>query len=368
MKKPTPTALGLGITFPALAFLAVAARFWARRIKSQKLMADDYMIIPALIFSVVTGVLLICASAFGDLGKHEPVGPNGEVMPNSQLQTLSKIRWIDTIFVALSITFTKLSVILLYHRIFTSTKFRMVAYMMLVLVSVWGIAFTLGYLLQCIPLRQTYEMTAGETRRCFNTVTFNTVACASTIVLDVAILTMPWPIIWRLQMSLPRKIAVTAIFLLGGVVTAASIGRLVAHLQVSKIISTNVDHDVTWYLRTLIYWTIPESSLATIGACLPTLRPIFPSHSSESIIQNIRSPIWQSSGKSSKRSKSSEIERNLSTESSVGLNKASEDVGGYDGIENETTVVPLRNIAPAKHARGDGITVQYDIWQSNSQV
>lgn len=93
----------------------------------------------------------------------------------------------------------------------------MVAYMMLVLVSVWGIAFTLGYLLQCIPLRQTYEMTAGETRRCFNTVTFNTVACASTIVLDVAILTMPWPIIWRLQMSLPRKIAVTAIFLLGGV-------------------------------------------------------------------------------------------------------------------------------------------------------
>lgn len=49
MKKPTPTALGLGITFPALAFLAVAARFWARRIKSQKLMADDYMIIPALV-------------------------------------------------------------------------------------------------------------------------------------------------------------------------------------------------------------------------------------------------------------------------------------------------------------------------------
>ena len=49
MKEPTPTALGLGITFPALAFLAVAARFWARRIKSQKLRADDYMIVPALV-------------------------------------------------------------------------------------------------------------------------------------------------------------------------------------------------------------------------------------------------------------------------------------------------------------------------------
>lgn len=128
------------------------------------------------------------------------------------------------------------------------------------------------------------------------------------------------------------------------------------------------DERFTGYLRTLIYWTIPESSLATIGACLPTLRPIFRSHPSESIIKNIRSHISLSSGKSSKQSKSSEINRNFSTESSVGLKKASEVVGGYNGVENETTVVPLRDIAPAKHARDDAITVQYDIWQSNSHV
>lgn len=49
MTKPTPTALGLSIAFPALAALAVAARFWARHIRRQKLGADDYMIIPALV-------------------------------------------------------------------------------------------------------------------------------------------------------------------------------------------------------------------------------------------------------------------------------------------------------------------------------
>lgn len=112
----------------------------------------------------------------------------------------------------LALTFTKLSIILLYQRIFTGEKFRRVTYIMLVLVSMWGIAFTLGYLLECFP-----STISGKKRKCFDNATFNNIACVSTIMLDVMILSMPWPGIWRLQMSLERKIAVTAIFLLGGV-------------------------------------------------------------------------------------------------------------------------------------------------------
>ena len=62
------------------------------------------------ICSIVTGVLLICgtefccgkictlnfwitpaASAFGELGKHGPIGPDGSYMPNSHYTTLSKV-------------------------------------------------------------------------------------------------------------------------------------------------------------------------------------------------------------------------------------------------------------------------------------
>lgn len=121
--------------------------------------------------------------------------------------------------VTLALMFTKLSVILLYQRIFhTGGRFRTVTYIMLGLVSMWGVAITLGYLLQCVPVRLNWESTTGEIRKhCFNTVTFNNVACASNVVLDVAILTLPWPVIWRMHMSPRRKTAVTGIFLLGGV-------------------------------------------------------------------------------------------------------------------------------------------------------
>ena len=89
---------------------------------------------------------------------------------------------------------------------------------MLLLVSMWGIAFTLSYMLQCGSPRNSYDNTSGK---CIDPVKFNNAACTSTIVLDVAILTMPWPVLWRLQMSAQRKIAVTGIFLLGGVLVIA---------------------------------------------------------------------------------------------------------------------------------------------------
>lgn len=77
------------------------------------------------------------------------------------------------------------------------------------------------------------------------------------------------------------------------------------------------------------YWTIPESSLATIAACLPTLRPIFHGHSPETIINYIRSHISLPWGRA---------------------------------------LASTRDMVPAKHAHGDAITVQYDTRQSNSQV
>lgn len=35
------------------------------------------------------------------------------------------------------------------------------------------------------------------------------------MIMDIMILTIPWPMIWKLQMPLQQKVAVTGIFLLG---------------------------------------------------------------------------------------------------------------------------------------------------------
>ena len=40
-----------------------------------------------------------------------------------------------------------------------------------------------------------------------------------------------------------------------------------------------------------MYWTVPETCIAVVCACLPTLRPIFISMSPESVIGSIRSAL-----------------------------------------------------------------------------
>ncbi|KAF2190341.1 hypothetical protein K469DRAFT_443815, partial [Zopfia rhizophila CBS 207.26] len=40
-----------------------------------------------------------------------------------------------------------------------------------------------------------------------------------------------------------------------------------------------------------MYWTIPETCIAVVGACLPTLRPLFHGWSPESVIGSVRSAL-----------------------------------------------------------------------------
>lgn len=49
MVVPSTTSLGLGITFPVVAILAVCDRYWARHQKKLWLWWDDYSILPGLL-------------------------------------------------------------------------------------------------------------------------------------------------------------------------------------------------------------------------------------------------------------------------------------------------------------------------------
>lgn len=60
--------------------------------------------------------------------------------------------------------------------------------------------------------------------------------------LPALILTLPWYPVWKLQMTLRRKLSVCAVFLLGGFVVAAGIVRFVYLLQATKKIASNLDY------------------------------------------------------------------------------------------------------------------------------
>ncbi|GAB1315685.1 hypothetical protein MFIFM68171_05895 [Madurella fahalii] len=75
---------------------------------------------------------------------------------------------------------------------------------------------------------------------------------AYNMIMDMAILTLPMPFVWRLNMPRRQKIAVSAIFLLVNIAPT-------------------------------LYWTVIEAAIAVVSACLPTLRPLFTGISLEAL-------------------------------------------------------------------------------------
>ncbi|KAI4178411.1 MAG: hypothetical protein LQ346_007459 [Caloplaca aetnensis] len=289
MSSLKPTVVGLGVSMPLLAAVAVALRLEARRIKRVRLGADDYTIIAALIFAIALCVSMLADVYCGNLGGHMPLGPDG-IPPNSEEYVIfAKIHWTLQFLSVLGFGFTKLSVILLYRRIFVSRTFRIVTWIVEGLVYAWTMGFFFLNLLDCLPISINWRSRAGDPTHCVDVYALFVSMSVSDVILDTLILALPWYPVWKLQMPLRRKLSICAIFLLGGFVVAAGIVRFAYLLQATRNIASNLDY--TYSRAPAIYWTAVEGCIGVVSACLPTLRPIFNQRTTENLIQSIRDRI-----------------------------------------------------------------------------
>ncbi|KAI9685576.1 MAG: hypothetical protein M1822_004434 [Bathelium mastoideum] len=85
------------------------------------------------------------------------------------------------------------------------------------------------------------------------------------------------------------------------------------------------DHDVTYDDALVFYWAISESCLAVVGACFPTMRPMFRGWSPESIVNSVRSAISLRSFGSDRSRPSVYPRTQENTQSTAAITKRSED-------------------------------------------
>lgn len=112
----------------------------------------------------------------------------------------------------------KLSILLQYMRIFAPTKSRDIIHCGIHIVIWFNFAYYLtGVFVEaflCNP-REKYWNVLLDTGHCYNRDAINIVSGIINTVSDFAILLLPQKVIWKLQMPLKRKLAVSAIFLIG---------------------------------------------------------------------------------------------------------------------------------------------------------
>ena len=111
---------------------------------------------------------------------------------------------------------TKISVMLLYRRIFLGKVFNRYSTAVVIMLLGWLAGFFFARLFQCGLHVQTY-WTLPELRQkyCIDTNALAQAWAISDVLTDILVLTTPIPMILKLQMSGLRKSGLCAIFLLG---------------------------------------------------------------------------------------------------------------------------------------------------------
>lgn len=136
--------------------------------------------------------------------------------------TLEDIIESRKLVLALSLTallnagFTKLSVLLLYLRIFpSSSKFRASVFVLLALTVGWMIAMGVTNFLLCMPLHAYWDVLFQGKQICLEDVPFYVSFSATDLCLDLLIYVFPLPAVAKMNLAEKEKWAVAGIFGIG---------------------------------------------------------------------------------------------------------------------------------------------------------
>ncbi|KAI0966035.1 hypothetical protein F4678DRAFT_451130 [Xylaria arbuscula] len=236
--------------------------------------------------SVALGICIVIGVYYAHDGQHVPLTLDARPIFGDWYITFEKLQYAQVLLSILAFAFIKASILMMYRRIFCGEKFRAATLILLVIVCFWAVSFFLAVLLACIPISKSFNSSIPG--HCFNKVQVYDGFAISNLIIDVAILTVPQPIVWKLNMSVRRKIAVSGVFLLGGFVVGISAARIYFYYAVAtpeKIL------DTTYSTAPGAYWTHIDASVAVVCACLPAIHQLFVSFSLGRFIRSFASKI-----------------------------------------------------------------------------
>ncbi|KAL8766381.1 MAG: hypothetical protein Q9209_006815 [Squamulea sp. 1 TL-2023] len=271
------------IVVVVLATIAVGLRIVSRRMQRLSLEADDYLIFVALPFGWAMCICTLIAVQHG-LGRHIGTVPPEQLVTEGQAFFASELIW------AASIPIIKISILLLYIRIFGRLRyFRLLAYIIGIFSICWSVMVILVLSFQCRPVQYIWDKSVKGT--CINVPLFFILGSAPNVFTDFVLLVLPMPAVWNLHTTKAQKISLTAIFLLGSLYvnlnlsSNAPFGPLtnaLAYMGRTCVISlvrfvqliTNATMDATWSLGIVSVWSTAEPNLGIVSACLPTMKPL----------------------------------------------------------------------------------------------
>ncbi|RDH14521.1 hypothetical protein M747DRAFT_249275, partial [Aspergillus niger ATCC 13496] len=165
------------------------------------------------------------------------------------------------------VSLAKISVCLFLLRIFQSTLFRYTTYAVIGLNAAIGITWVLTDSFRCIPVHLAWTQWEGlETGRCVDFIAVTFANAFVNIAVDIIMVLMPVYEVTKLNLSARKKVGVSVMFAMGLVLTAVAIIRVVVFWY------NRWNTNLTEQLQPIVHWSVLETQIAVMCACLPTFR------------------------------------------------------------------------------------------------
>ena len=122
--------------------------------------------------------------------------------------------FVNQMLYLVNIAIIKISILIMYYRFFPIPSFRKAAWILSTFTVLWAISSLFLYIFQCKPIARTWNQSVPG--KCLGVKETSLGIAIPNIVTHVVILVMPMNHVRRLQLQRIQQIAVTLIFLLGG--------------------------------------------------------------------------------------------------------------------------------------------------------
>ncbi|KAF6815225.1 CFEM domain-containing protein [Colletotrichum sojae] len=254
----------IGVVFLALGLVSFGLRVLAKLcLGTQTWGPDDWVMLLAVCMMIPLNALSIPISKVA-LGKDM-----WNVTPDDVTEFLYLFYWDELLYLG-ALPVTKISILLFYLKIFPRREIRIATWALIGLNVAYFIVFELISIFQCTPIDGAWRAWDKEyPAKCNNINIQGWAAAGVNIALDLATLILPLTELYKLSMSMKKKVQIILMFSVGFFVTIVSIVRLQS--LASYATTSNVTQD---YVE-VGYWSTIEVPVGIICACMPAIRSLF---------------------------------------------------------------------------------------------
>ncbi|KAJ5787089.1 hypothetical protein N7457_002079 [Penicillium paradoxum] len=345
MGNKGPEMMAVMWSMTTLALLLVVARVCVRQRILRSFGFDDWLIGASMIFGLAFVAAATVSVQYG-------YGQHTRALETEAAETALLWNMISFIFGIISFALPKLAVAALLHRILNpNTVQRVIIWGLVSLVAIIATVNILIYVTMCDPpqaLWKTSMVVRGEAtcRDIWILIDYATFNGAFSAFVDLCLAIYPAIILLRLQMSLRKKIALSAAFGLGSIAAAT------AMVKCAQIKGLADQTDPTFGTVPLVVWTNVEANIVVIAACIPTLQPML-----DLILRKLK---LVSTGKSHSKPSSYAQHKIYDNQSSQGpvVSKAEQSILSKRGESQENI---LNDIDQYQIRRTDEVYLEYEV-------